>query len=100
MLRLLCRRQPPTAGNALGVEQSLQNVFRDDEQVLDGGEPRIFFCRRAVDVRSTSRLMLDDCGANFSTRGRRVGDYVEVAGAAVDGAGVGCVMWVLEDIME
>jgi hypothetical protein len=66
MLSLRRGRQPPATRDALCVDETLHNVFGDDEQVLDGGEAGILFGRAAVDVTSTGRIVLDDCGPDFS----------------------------------
>ena len=89
MLRLRCCRQPPTAGDALGIHQVLQDGFGDDEKVLDGREPAVLLGRRAVDVRPTGRVVLDDRGANFSGGSWCVAYHVEMACWAIDCSCVG-----------
>lgn len=66
MLSLRCRWQPAAACDALRVKESVQYVFRDDEEVLDGSQPRVFLRRAAVNVRSTRWIVLDDGGPDFS----------------------------------
>jgi hypothetical protein len=66
MLSLRRGWQPPTTRDALCIDEALHNVFRDDEQVLDGGEAGILFRRAAMDVRSTGRIVLDNGGPDFS----------------------------------
>lgn len=66
MLRLRRCRQPTTARDTLRVDESLQEVFCDHKQMLESCEARVLLCRRAVDIRPTHRIVLDDGGSNFS----------------------------------
>jgi hypothetical protein len=67
MLSLRSRGQPATARNSLCVQEPLKDVFRDDEQMFDSTQTRVLLGGRAVNVRSTGRIVLHDRGADFST---------------------------------
>ena len=63
---LRCRRQPSATCNALCIDKALEQILGNDEQVFDGSEARGLLCGCAVNVGSTRRIVLDDCGSNFS----------------------------------
>jgi hypothetical protein len=89
--RMLCLSscwQPTTAGNALCIKQSLEYIFSNNKQMLNSSETTVLFCRAAVNVRSTTRIVLDDGGSNFARRSRTVAYHVEETIRAVYSPGV------------
>jgi hypothetical protein len=60
------QRQPPTALDTLRFHHALQDVFGDDEEVLDGGDAGGFLGGGAVDIGAAGGAVLNDCGADFT----------------------------------